>query len=309
MRTLHLTLEEALEVCKALANEHRIEILNILNDGPLNVNEIAQKMTLPFSTTAVNVKKLEDAGLLSTEIIPGRGSQKISSKRYTRIVIDLVKDVANVPDSLLIEMPIGDYVDCDIEPTCGLVSETGYLGLQDYPRSFYEPFHRKAQLLWFKTGYVEYRFPNRIPFGAECSEIEISAEVCSEAPYSKKDWPSDITLWINGHELGHWTSPSDFGGERGFLTPNWWETHNTQYGLLKRWRVNQSGSFIDGEKLSEVTIQDLKINDKPYISVKLGVKKDAANVGGLNLFGKTFGNYEQDLLMKIQYVYKNGHDK
>lgn len=309
MRTLHLTLEEALEVCKALANEHRIEILNILNDGPLNVNEIAQKMTLPFSTTAVNVKKLEDAGLLSTEIIPGRGSQKISSKRYTRIVIDLVKDVANVPDSLLIEMPIGDYVDCDIEPTCGLVSETGYLGLQDYPRSFYEPFHRKAQLLWFKTGYVEYRFPNRIPFGAECSEIEISAEVCSEAPYSKKDWPSDITLWINGHELGHWTSPSDFGGERGFLTPNWWETHNTQYGLLKRWRVNQSGSFIDGEKLSEVTIQDLKINDKPYISVKLGVKKDAANVGGLNLFGKTFGNYEQDLLMKIQYVNKNGHDK
>ncbi|MFC4618973.1 ArsR/SmtB family transcription factor [Camelliibacillus cellulosilyticus] len=309
MRTLHLTLEEALEVCKALANEHRIEILNILNDGPLNVNEIAQKMTLPFSTTAVNVKKLEDAGLLSTEIIPGRGSQKISSKRYTRIVIDLVKDVANVPDSLLIEMPIGDYVDCDIEPTCGLVSETGYLGLQDYPRSFYEPFRRKAQLLWFKTGYVEYRFPNRIPFGAECSEIEISAEVCSEAPYSKKDWPSDITLWINGHELGHWTSPSDFGGERGFLTPNWWETHNTQYGLLKRWRVNQSGSFIDGEKLSEVTIQDLKINDKPYISVKLGVKKDAANVGGLNLFGKTFGNYEQDLLMKIQYVNKNGHDK
>lgn len=49
-------------------------------------------------------------------------------------------------------------------------------------------------------------------------------EICSEAPNHKDDWPSDITVWINNHEVGTWTSPSDFGGERGVLTPAWWHT-------------------------------------------------------------------------------------
>lgn len=301
MRILQLSYDKAMDVVKALANEHRMKIMQMLNDGPLNVNEIAEKLELPFSTTAVNVKKLEDAGLITTEVVPGRGSQKISSSRYERIIVDLQSEHPAKADSVNIEMPIGDYVDCEVEPTCGLLSAEKILGLQDDPRSFYEPEHKAAQLLWFRAGHVEYRFPNRIPYGKECKELEISAEVCSEAPYSKLDWPSDITLWINEVEIGTWTSPGDFGNQRGFLTPTWWESHNTQYGLLKRWRINETGSFIDGTKVSDTGIEELKLSKKPYISVKIGVKKDALNKGGMNLFGKRFGNYEQDIIMKVQY--------
>ncbi|GGE26171.1 transcriptional regulator [Pullulanibacillus camelliae] len=301
MRTLQLTFENALEVSKALANEHRIHIMKLLNEGPLNVNELSERLNLPFSTTAVNVKKLEDAGLITTEIVPGRGSQKINSSKYERIIIDLDSRTSPPVDSVIIEMPIGEYVDCEVEPTCGLISEKEILGLQDDPRSFYEPEHKKAQLLWFRAGYVEYRFPNRIPYGTRCTEIEISAEICSEAPCSKMDWPSDITLWVNGVEVGTWTSPGDFGGQRGFLTPSWWETHNTQYGLLKRWKITDNGCYIDGTKLSDQVIDALKLRSKPYISIKLGVKKDALNRGGMNLFGKRFGNYEQDIIMKLHY--------
>jgi predicted transcriptional regulator len=173
--------------------------------------------------------------------------------------------------------------------------------MQDEPRSFYEPERKKAELIWFRSGYIEYRFPNRIPYGAKEEKIEISAEICSEAPYHKLDWPSDITVWVNGIEIATWTSPGDFGGERGFLTPKWWLSENTQYGLLKHWTVNKDGSYIDGKKQSDVTINDLTPHLKPYISVRFGVKKDAINAGGINLFGHRFGNYEQGITMKLHY--------
>lgn len=302
MRTLQITLEEAIEICKALANEHRMQMLNVLTQGPLNVNELSEMLQIPFSTAAVNVKKLEDAGIISTEIVPGRGSQKINSKKYDRIVINLKQAEPQLENNLILDMPIGEYTDCEAEPTCGLVGENGILCIIDDPRSFYEPGRKEAQLIWFRSGFVEYRFPNRVPYGAQTEEIELSAEVCSEAPYHKLDWPSDITCWINGVEIGTWTSPGDLGGKRGFLTPDWWATRNTQYGLLKHWQINEKGSFIDGTKISDVRIDELNIAAKPFISIRLGIKKDALNAGGMNLFGKRFGNYEQGLILKIKYA-------
>lgn len=42
-------------------------------------------------------------------------------------------------------------------------------------------------------------------------------------------------------------------------------------------------------------MNDLEADDTPYITVRIGVKPDAQNDGGINLFGKKFGNYETDL--------------
>ncbi|MRX72479.1 ArsR family transcriptional regulator [Bacillus lacus] len=305
MRTLQLTLQDAIEICKALGHEQRMKIIEILAEGPRNVNELSEKLEVPFSTAAVYVKKLEDSGLISTEMVPGRGSQKINSRLYDRIIINLEEPKQINEDSVTVEMPIGEYVSCEAEPSCGLLSDSGIIHILDDPRSFYEPEHKDAQLIWFRSGFVEYRFPNRIPYGVQIDELNFSAELCSEAPYHKMDWPSDISLVINEKEIGTWTSPGDFGGERGFLTPSWWETHNTQFGLLKKWKISKAGSFIDGVKISDTTIDDLKLLGQPYISLKLGIKKDAQNAGGMNLFGSRFGNYEQDLLMNIKYSLVN----
>ncbi|WP_370452237.1 ArsR/SmtB family transcription factor [Cohnella sp. AR92] len=299
---MQLTMDEAVEISKVIGNEHRMNILKILSTGPHNVNELSEKLGLPFSTTAVNVKKLEDVNLIITELVPGRGTQKINSKNYDRIVIDLsTEEEVKDKNLIAIEMPIGEYVDCQAEPSCGLVGDLDYIGMQDDPRSFYEPGRREAQLLYFRKGYVEYRFPNRIPYGARATEIEFSAEICSEAPYYKLDWPSDITLWVNGVDIGMWTSPGDFGGTRGFNTPEWWSTNFTQYGLLKQWKSNANGTFLDGVKISEVSIADLNLNDKPFISLRIGVKDDAVNAGGLNLFGQNFGNYRQGINLNLRY--------
>lgn len=302
MRTLELTLEEAIEVFKALSNEHRIEIIQLLDEGPKNVKELSAAMEMPFSSTATNVRLLEEANLIATELVPGRGSKKVSSKKYDRVIISLSNQQKPTQNLYRYEMPLGDFIICDeVEPTCGLLSENGFIHLEDEPRSFFEPDRKNAQLIWFRTGFIEYHFPNRIPKKAQVEELSFSAEICSEVTYHKNDWPSDITLTINGEELGIWTSPGDLGGVRGNLTPYWWGTNNTQYGLLKNWKINKEGTFVDGERISNISIDKLSLQEKSHISVKLEVKKDAVNPGGMNLFGSKFGNYDQDLVLEVSY--------
>ena len=148
---------------------------------------------------------------------------------------------------------------------------------------------------------MEYRYPNRLPGHAEPTFLIFSLELCSEAPLHNPNWPSDITLWINGVEVGTWTCPGDFGGQPGKYTPDWWTTRNTQYGLLKFWRVGYEGSDVDGMRVSDTSINDLNLKASSFISVRIGVKPDARYAGGINIFGSHFGNYPQDLVLNVHY--------
>ncbi|MEF3303652.1 ArsR/SmtB family transcription factor [Paenibacillus sp. GYB003] len=302
-RILKLSADEFLEIAKALSNESRLQIFKQIQKADMNVNEIADMFGLPSSTATVSVKKLEDAGLIRTELLPGtRGFQKVCSAKFDQLVVDLKDDVSAADESVrYVHMPIGLYSDCDVRPTCGLASEESIIGYLDEPRSFYGPDKIKAQLLWFRQGYVSYQIPNQVPYGARLTGLEVSMEVCSEAPMYNMDWPSDITVWINGIEIGTYLSPGDFGGERGLLTPSWWDRHRSQYGLLKKWRIDGKGAYIDGRQVSDVTIDRLGVHDAPAFQLRIGVKPDSDNVGGLNLFGAKFGNYEQDLLVRFDY--------
>lgn len=40
-------------------------------------------------------------------------------------------------------------------------------------------------------------------------------------------------------------------------------------------------------------------------SVRIGVKEDAANVGGVNLFGQGFGNYDQERVVRFSCAPKS----
>jgi predicted transcriptional regulator len=295
------------QVLKALDSSNRMRILGYLADRVASVSELAAALELPASSAALHIEVLENAGLIHTELEPaagGRGLQKVCTRMFDRVVLDL--PLAEEPQQQAVEvsMPVGAFVECQVTPTCGLLSDTAIIGLLDDPASFYEPGRLQAQLLWFHTGYVEYRFPNRIPANTRPYSLRLSMEICSEAPLYNLNWPSDITLWINDIEIGTWTSPADFGGERGGLTPAWWTVRNTQYGLLKFWQVNLKGSEIDGLPMSKVKIDDLKLDQSFFIRVKIGIKPTAEHKGGLNLFGCRFGNYPQDLVLHISYQSK-----
>jgi predicted transcriptional regulator len=293
--------EQAVAVFKALASDTRLRILELTTENIYNISEIAERLRLPFSTANMHVNVLEEAGLLLTEQRPARrGAQKVCARAFNTIIAQHSAERPREESTIEISMPIGAYSDFDVAPTCGLAGENGIIALVDDSTSFFEPQRTAAHLLWFHQGYVEYRFPNRLPPGSRPGTLSLSFEACSEAPLHHADWPSDITVWINGVELGTWTSPADFGGRRGHLTPAWWERHNSQYGLLKVWQVDQGASYVDGVAVSQVTLEDLSLADGRSISVRIGIKEDAHHVGGINLFGRGFGNYPQDIILRLQ---------
>jgi predicted transcriptional regulator len=50
-----------------------------------------------------------------------------------------------------------------------------------------------------------------------------------------------------------------------------------------------------------VRLKDLAIESGKFIAVRIGVKEDALHVGGLNIFGRHFGNYPQDIVLRLRY--------
>jgi len=305
-KTLHLEAnapdEAVVATLKALASLPRWRILQYLSDGGHSVNEVAQALDMPPSTAAAQIKILEDAKFLHTELrAASHGLQKICTRTYDNLLVHLPYMPVEAANYVEVPMPVGAYTGFDVAATCGLASETSLIGYLDDPLSFYEPARLEAGLIWFRSGYVEYSFPNRLPASATPLSLTVSMEICSEAPLQNNTWPSDITLWIDGCEVGSWTCPGDFGGQRGRLTPQWWDSKDSQFGVLKRWTINGRGSFIDGHPLSALTLRDLAIEGKRVITVRMGVKPDALHVGGINIFGRTFGNYPQDITLRLDY--------
>ena len=295
-------LQKLESVTKALGSEPRLGILRFLSTHTSTVLEIAEALELPPSTATLHINILERAGLIETDLRPAtRGLQKVCARVFDRIVIQLPAEYEPEETTVEVSMPIGAYVNVNLVPTCGLAGEMGIIGHLDDPSAFYEPDRIYAQLLWFRRGFVEYQFPNRLPLGVALDDIEVSFEVCSEAPLHHDNWPSDITVWIGGVEIGTWTSPADFGGERGALTPGWWDSQNSQYGLLKVWKVTSHGSFVDGVQVSNVALKDLSFKSDKPIPVRIGIKESAINVGGMNLFGSKFGNYPQDIVLRQHF--------
>ena len=105
-----------------------------------------------------------------------------------------------------------------------------------------------------------------------------------------------------GLGIGTWTSPGDFGDVRGIFTPDWWFPNWNQYGLLKMLVINKKGTFIDGLQISDVTIRDFNLDYRSSMKLRMAVNDNAEHVGGLTIFGKSFGNYGQDIKVSINYA-------
>lgn len=300
---LHIkSLDEGLNIFKALGSEIRIEIIKILleNHG-MNMNELASKLNITNGALTSHIKKLEDCGLITiSNESTGHGNQKICSVHLDKILIDVdsQEDFKNVYQT---DLKVGHFSDYKVYPTCGLASNTAIIGEVDDTRYFAHPDRYNADILWFTRGYVEYIIPNFIPQAQKIDQITISLEISSEAPGINDIWPSDISFKINDKKVAQWTSPGDFGSVRGIFTPDWWYPNWNQYGLLKILVINKKGTFIDGLQVSDVNIRDFELDFRSTIKFKMEVEEEAEHVGGLTIFGKTFGNYNQDISVRINY--------
>ncbi|OPX45747.1 bacterial regulatory protein, arsR family [Ruminiclostridium hungatei] len=291
--------EKWLPVYEALGSDVRIKIINLLAENPLNIKQLAQHLGLSSAIVTMHVRKLEGAGIIRSERKSIDGSvQKLCHLAVDSIEIAFPVKQANIRNYHEFSMPIGHYSDFRATPTCGIATPEKVIGQFDDPRYFLNPERVNAGILWFTEGYVEYRIPNFLLSVQQPEELEISMELGSEAPGVNNNWPSDITFFLNDHKLGFWTSPGDFGYSRGKYTPEWWSLQVGQYGLFKAIRINHSGTYIDGLKVSDISLSTLDIRQK-YWTFRIAVLPDAINAGGVTLFGKGFGNYSRDIMFKL----------
>lgn len=302
---LELSLEDEEQLCSlgaALSSPARIQILKLLYYNCFNVAEIAEKLQIPTSSAALYVRSLENAGLINTKTQPGsRGSVKICSRKNDSITIKLNIDTPNVNKISSISMPVGNFTDCEVTPSCGLASEHAQIGFNDRPGSFYLPERSTAQILWSSSGYVEYKFPYDFSPATVLKRLILTVEMCSEVLNYKDDWQSDITIWVDGLECGTWRSPGDFGSRRGRLNPDWWSDGSTQYGNLVTLEITTEGCTINTAASSAITLKDFSFSPTRPITVRIGNKPDAEFMGGFNIFGEKFGDYEQSIIMSFVY--------
>jgi len=291
------------KIRRALSAEQRVKLLRLVAHRAMNVNEIAATLGLSQPTASLHIRALQDADLIECEYTStGRGSEKRCWAKVDKITFELDScEPASEENLQEVMMPIGLFTAVDVQPTCGMASSSRTIGFVDSPPAFMNPERAEAQILWFARGWIEYTFPCALPPTALITGVELVAELCSEAPCYDNEWPSDITVWMNGVEVGTWTCPGDFGGRRGRLNPEWWSDTLTQFGASKTWSVAPHGSYIDGTPSGDVELDDLRIGYQSPIVIRIGNKDDAVHAGGMNLFGRHFGNYPQDLLLRIKY--------
>ncbi|CAM4348650.1 ArsR/SmtB family transcription factor [Paenibacillus xylanexedens] len=288
-----------LPLYEALASEVRWRIMDMIADREMNVKDIAAALELSPSIVTMHIRKLEDVGLIgSRRVRINGGTHKLCYLKQDQIEIEL-PSASQTSRTREQTISVGHYTAFDIHPTCGLGTLEKEIGVWDDPRYFLDPERVHAAILWFGKGYVEYKTPNFVLPDQTTDAIEISMELASEAPGLRDHWPSDIRFTFNGISLGTWTSPADFGrAARGKYTPEWWHRNVNQYGLLKTIRIDGSGTYMDGESMSDITLADIKLSE-PFWTLRFTVDEESPNVGGLTIYGAGFGNHDQDIVIRV----------
>ena len=70
---------------------------------------------------------------------------------------------------------------------------------------------------------------------------------------------------------------------------------------LKKIEITPLGTSLDGVSVSsEHTLDSLGIRGSGTVRFELGIKESAVHRGGINLFGKNFGDFPQAIVMKLR---------
>lgn len=287
----------SLPVYEALSSEVRLHIIRLISEKPMSVKELAQELGLSSAIVTKHLDKLAAAELVTSKRV---GRSKMTELRVDTIEVKFPREIYPTFQVHQTSIPVGHYTEYRVMPSCGLAGKNGYIGKVDNPRYFMEPERMNAGMIWFNNGYVEYQTPNFIQGHEHLEMLDLTAELGSEFPFSNNTWPSDITFFINGKEIGTWRSPGDFSDIRGKYTPKWVPDNVNQYGVLKTLRVTDHGTYLDGQPFTDICLKDLPIDQETW-TVRFEVKENAEKAGGCTIFGQGFGNHDQNIELLAYY--------
>lgn len=273
----------------------------------IDINELAKSLNLTNSALTMHIQKLSDCGLIRVRLSSMlRGTQKLCSLTEDKLLIELV-DKMSSESFYETELNVGQYTEYSVNPTCGLANMTQLTGELDNPQAFSYPERFTACVVWFTDGRLTYRFPNKLLAYQTPKELQLSFEIAGEAPGAVENYPSEIFFSINGVPTGVYHCPGEFFERKGRYTPDWWFTNFGQYGRIKILTINQEGTFLDGMPVSETTLDDLHLDQHENIAFTLDCRKEEGleENGGITLFGKGYGDYDQGIKLRLVYTQDN----
>lgn len=288
------------KICKALGSDIRLNLIKQLTYKPMTVVELAKMNKVTNSTVLFHLGLLTDAGVVESRYLPGiKGKAQVFFTNFNKITFTRVADETDKTMFFRQDISVGDFVEI----------KGSHFGLATEKESFvftdseaYSQKRKDALLIWTPCGKITYAIDNWFCLGANSvEEVSFSLEICSETSFYRNDWKSDITFAVNGTDIATYTSPGDFGGVRGCLNPGWWPNENSQFGTLVTVSVNNVGTSINHIPCSKVNLRDLKLDKDNRITLTVYNKSNSKHIGGFNIFGRGFGNHEQDIVFIAKY--------
>jgi predicted transcriptional regulator len=293
------TIDDGIPLFKALSSDIRVKIISLLTKHrELNMNELREKLGIPASTLTAQIKLLDECDILDVRGAEGnRGMQKLCSLKESRLLIEIFESPAR-HKRLHCEIPVGAYSEWTVIPSCGLASPSALIGGEDNPLYFDAPERTGAGLVWFSAGFIEYPIPNYLPEGGRLLELQISMEIVSHLPRAVMgDKSQGVLFSINQIAVGNWIVPLSEDNYHSLYSPSWWDAPRIRSGKIKLLTINQKGAFIDGNNwVSDITIGQLGI--RPGKRLRLRVSSQGS---GVTIFGRGFGNYNQDISVTSIY--------
>lgn len=298
-------LKEGLEVFKTLGSDVRMRIVELLCErGEMNMNEIATALDLTNGALTSHIRRLEECGIIQTVTeCTGHGNQKICSIKNDQIL--LTADAETETKEIGVydtEVQVGHFSGCDVSAPCGLCSGFSMIGPENDPRMFHNPERLQARMIWFADGYVEYRIPNMLSENQKMVEITFYFEISQDHMDYKEESLADVSFYLNGTRMGMWLTPQEFRVERGIYTPAWWNGQEKQSGVQKMIVVNSWGTYFEGVKCSDMGLREAALENGKDICFRLAVENQPGHNGGIALYGAGFGNYNQDIRVRIHYT-------
>ncbi len=296
---------DMITLCNALGNNKRLMILKEINNPPyaFSVSYLTEKLKMPTSTLMHHLQILTEACLINYRYHnTSNGAIRIYTRNLRGANLQFYlpnEEKKNQPLKCEIQsLGVGNYANYEGESFSFATKTKLYDMLGD---KCFSPYRFEAELIYSTSGIIEYYFDNMITKTNKVEKMVLFIEICSEAPYYDNNYKSEITFWINGKEIGTYISQGDYGDRRGKLNPKWWSDHNTQYGKIVTISIDDC-VYIDGVLINnKIKIDDLNLEKENKISIKFGNKKTATYPGGFNIFGKNFGDYSQDIILKLYY--------
>ena len=80
--------EQIEKIVKALSSRTRRQILNHIQEEPMDVSNIAASLNMTEANISAQIKKLEEAGLITCDYASGdHGVRKISKLKFNNLII------------------------------------------------------------------------------------------------------------------------------------------------------------------------------------------------------------------------------